>query len=413
MLTELQKSLASRSLEAPGCKWRSGNERSKRARVVGATYPRLLICAVRNADRGVRHATRPQQRIVKGVGTVSKIKRLSKFRENQYEFLWPPEECIEWHIDAERHEPHQLLEKADVACMVHGMVHLTALGEERHGAKLGVVLPHLQDSSFWTKERRSFVTHSNAAAQAKVSSLVEAPDDDGTDDDKAPGLVDDEDHDPGDSEDDDDDAHDYTICQIVAACIIAHELKDQAKFADIVQHVMTFCGLAPFTGKCPHRSNLQRWSVKMDAMLMLYRQEQWKRGFYKDVSFQVGADSSPQIGEDYFVVREELVRVVPHKGWQHNPLSCLRIASRTKPLTSTGWGETGLAKKHTRMSHCVWLDAGEQHHADYRRQTKQCFADQGTEKALWSCPNILGLDTTEDIITRLNNGEMQLHGIEA
>ena len=133
-----------------------------------------------------------------------------------------------------------------------------------------------------------------------------------------------------------------------------------------------------------------------------------ERGFYKAVSFQVGADSSPQIGEDYFVVREELVRVVPHKGWQHNPLSCLRIASRTKPLTSIGWGETGLAKKHTRMSHCVWLDAGEQHHADYRRQTKQCFADQGTEKALWSCPNILGLDTTEDIITRLNNGEMQL-----
>ena len=293
------------AVDAPGCKWRSGNERSKRARVAGATYPRLLICAVRNADRGVRHATRPQQRIVKGVGTVSKIKRLSKFREKQYEFLWPPEECIEWHIDAERHEQHQLLQKADVACMVHGMVHLTALGEERHGAKLGVVLPHLQDSSFWTKERRSFVTHSNAAAQAKVSSLVEAPDDDGTDDDKAPGLVDDEDHDPGDSEDDDDDAHDYTISQIVAACIIAHELKDQTKFADIIQHAMTFCGLAPFTGKCPHRSNLQRWSVKMDAMLMLYLQEQWKRGFYKDVSFQVGADSSPQIGEDYFVVREE------------------------------------------------------------------------------------------------------------
>ena len=125
------------AVEAPGCKWRSGNERSKRARVVGATYPRLLICAVRNADRGVRHATRPQQRIVKGVGTVSKIKRLSKFRENQYEFLWPPEECIEWHIDAERHEPHQLLEKAGVASVAHGMVHFTALGEERHGAKLG------------------------------------------------------------------------------------------------------------------------------------------------------------------------------------------------------------------------------------------------------------------------------------
>ena len=232
-------------MEPPGCKWRNWNERSKRARVAAATYPRLLICAVRNADRTVRHSTRPQQRIVTGVGTVSKIKRLSGIRENLYEFLWPPEACIEWHIDAERHEPHQLLETADVASVAHGVVHLTARGEERHGAKLGVVLPHLQHSSFWAKERRSFVTHLNAATQAKVSSLVEAPDDDGVDNDIPPGP----DDGPGDGEDDDDDdddGHDYTIEQVVAACMIAHELKDQSKFGDIVQHVMAFCGCAPF-----------------------------------------------------------------------------------------------------------------------------------------------------------------------
>ena len=65
MLTELQKSLASRSLEAPGCKLRSGNERSKS----------FDMCCLER-----RQPQRPQQRIVNGFGTVSKIKRPSKFR---------------------------------------------------------------------------------------------------------------------------------------------------------------------------------------------------------------------------------------------------------------------------------------------------------------------------------------------
>ena len=89
----------------------------------------------------------------------------------------------------------------------------------------------------------------------------------------------------------------------------------------------------------------------MDRMLMIFRRAQWQRGFYRDCFFQLGADASPQLGEDYFIVLEEVLEVTRRPAWEHQPLSVLSVETRAKPLTTLGWSEASLAKKHARLAH--------------------------------------------------------------
>ena len=144
-------------------------------------------------------------------------------------------------------------------------------------------------------------------------------------------------------------------------------------------------------------------------MLMLLRRKEFERGFYKDAYFQLGVDSSPQIQEDYLVAREEVLTFSQRQGWQHNPLGCLQVESRTKVLTTLAWGETSATKKHVRLCHTCILDTSEKHIGDYRQRMCQGYSDQGTEKTLWRFPNILGLAETRNIIHEINNGGRTLH----
>eukprot|EP00959_Pyramimonas_sp_CCMP1952_P230998 4828921-Pyramimonas_sp.AAC.1 len=43
---------------------------------------------------------------------------------------------------------------------------------------------------------------------------------------------------------------------------------------------------------------------------------------------------------------------------------------------------------------------------------RQGYADQGTEKDLWACPNILGMDGTNDIINRLRTGALNISDVD-
>jgi hypothetical protein len=158
----------------------------------------------------------------------------------------------------------------------------------------------------------------------------------------------------------------------------------------------------------PDRTSLDRWRAKMDRMLMFYRRRQWEEGFYNDSYFQLGVDSSPQIGMDYLVVREEVLTVKRYDGWIHNPLSCLSVESRTKPLTTMAWGESDLARKLVRLGHALYLETGSKHYDSYRHRMRHGYSDQGTEKGLWSCPNVLALDTVSGITRQAETGALRL-----
>ncbi len=121
-------------------------------------------------------------------------------------------------------------------------------------------------------------------------------------------------------------------------------------------------------------------------MPLLYRQEQWGWGFYKERNFQLSAASTPQLGEDQFVVCEEVLIVRRYLGCEDNPRKCLQAESRTKPLTTLAWGESGLSKKHVRQSHTVIMGAGAAHREEYRVRSAQGFADQGTESGFGEVP---------------------------
>ena len=95
----------------------------------------------------------------------------------------------------------------------------------------------------------------------------------------------------------------------------------------------------------------------------------------------------PSIGEDYFAIRECVLWIRMYEGWEHNPLRCLRVEDRIKPLTTLAWGEGSLAKWLARTGHAVILEAGD-FKDKYRIQVRQTYADQGTEKGIGQAPNI-------------------------
>eukprot|EP00959_Pyramimonas_sp_CCMP1952_P189023 3953534-Pyramimonas_sp.AAC.1 len=229
----------------------------------------------------------------------------------------------------------------------------------------------MQHRDFWLEERKTFVTHARAASEAGAQSLVE--------DSSAQHAPAPSDQEPpaDDDHDGDEDDERYSLEAIVSAVLISSEIANQDRFELVVKNALKYNGSAEEPQRrFPNRTTLDRWRAKMDRMLMLYRRAQWDRGYYQDCFFQLGADSSPQIGEDFFIVREEVLTVKRRPGWENTPLAVLTVESRTKPLTTLGWGESGLGKKHARMAHICILEAGETHQEAYRSKMRQGYADQ-------------------------------------
>eukprot|EP00974_Lingulodinium_polyedra_P020608 1994861-Lingulodinium_polyedra.AAC.1 len=134
----------------------------------------------------------------------------------------------------------------------------------------------------------------------------------------------------------------------------------------------------------------------MDRLLMLYRRAQLRAGFLKDRFVYMGADSSPQLQENYMIIREELVYIPQCSPSTAEPLAAVSVESRTKPPTTLAWGEGSLAKKLCRVAHSILLDAGQDGASEYLSRVRGCYSDQGTEKALWESPNIIGQDSLRE-----------------
>ena len=123
--------------------------------------------------------------------------------------------------------------------------------------------------------------------------------------------------------------------------------------------------------------------------------------------FTWGPDSSPQLQENYMIVREEVVYIPECSPFSAKPLAEVSVESRTKPPTTLAWGESGLTKKLCRLAHSILLDAG-QGASESLSRVRGCYSDQGAEKALWTCPNIIHQDGLRDVLAGLSAGTMVL-----
>ena len=351
---------------------------------------------------------------VTGVVTVAYIKHLDYADGRTLE--WPAHVCCEWFV---KPESTQLLEAKKELLKSNRLTatesycyfsHGELVHPDLQGKCCVVLLNKLQHASFWGQKRRSFVTHVDVVDAARYRDFLhhetlpptplpsrvplastEAADDDGQNDD------------------------DYTLEQMVAAVKLSHQIKDQEQFESAVMNAAAFAGLSLEDRKLriPVRTTLYRWRILMDEMVMLYRRLSWSRDMYKDSFFQLGADTSPQLNEDYLVLREDVLTVRRWSDWQNNPLSCLTVEQRTKLLTTVGWGEKALIKLHARVTHACVVESGMEHINSYRPRMRQGYADQGTEAGLWSLPNILDVHGTRDVIQDIETGRISLDSIEA
>ena len=92
--------------------------------------------------------------------------------------------------------------------------------------------------------------------------------------------------------------------------------------------------------------------------------------------FTIGADSSPQLGNDYFIVREEVMTLQEPALDEVQPLRILAVESRTLPVSTIGWGEGGVSRKVSLLLHALILETGVSV-SSYCKQVRTMYSDQG------------------------------------
>ena len=150
--------------------------------------------------------------------------------------------------------------------------------------------------------------------------------------------------------------------------------------------------------------------VKLDMMTMLFRQWEWSKGIYDNCFIYLGWDASPQLGYDYYVVRETIVTMSEISRDDPNPLrvGAVRGQHRIKPITILGWGETAIEQKLVRLIHSIRLESGLAYDK-YRHRVRGNYKDQGSsDRSLGSAPNLEG--DISDTIRGLQNGDIKLGG---
>ena len=160
----------------------------------------------------------------------------------------------------------------------------------------------------------------------------------------------------------------------------------------------------------PHRTTIRRWMVKLDMMTMLFRQWEWSKGIYDNCFIYLGWDASPQLGYDYYVVRETIVTMSEISRDDPNPLraGAVRGQHRIKPITILGWGETAIEQKLVRLIHSIRLESGLAYDK-YRHRVRGNYKGQGSsDRGLGSAPNLEG--GISDTIRGLQNGDIKLGG---
>ena len=115
----------------------------------------------------------------------------------------------------------------------------------------------------------------------------------------------------------------------------------------------------------------------------------WQRFLASSFSFRrfLLYDSSPQIGHDYLIVREDRIRL-PFRGVLRPELRAIYdinacYEERLMPLSTVGRGNTGRAKKHGGVCNLYLLesDSDDQFH-DTRCEVLNGCSDPGTGKAV-------------------------------
>ena len=174
--------------------------------------------------------------------------------------------------------------------------------------------------------------------------------------------------------------------------------------------------------RLPSRFTLARQRQKMDVASMHYEREVTRRHLV--VRF-LSADSSPQLGYNFFGVREDRL-VLPRTAfgasgqtdWDQwvSAVAGLTRASIQRswsthlwPLTSLGYGAAGLCHKLRNLTHAGMVQCGaQQPWAAHRWSVLGGCSDQGTESKLWDAafsrePTYEHLD---DVLTRWNDGQL-------
>ena len=150
----------------------------------------------------------------------------------------------------------------------------------------------------------------------------------------------------------------------------------------------------------------------MDSMPMLHRREQQCRGLDESVFYSIGADASKQEGEDYFLIREDALHIRKHKHFAANPIGCLRVESRTKPISTLAYGQATLHKKIARLAHAIMLDSGDLNER-HRNKVVSADADRRTERRLWHLANVFNHADFNRVCSDLEAGTLDFNDMSA
>lgn len=217
----------------------------------------------------------------------------------------------------------------------------------------------------------------------------------------------------------------YPVRFIIHAIQVLNKLKNRDDFAKVImcslKALSVGTGNAEMTRQVEHAwANLrkpngrlvQEWRIKMDSYLMLYNRHLAARGMFKDVFHYLGADSSPQMGHDYFILREERARFVPAIG-EHAELPDVTVQSVTLPVTTIGWANATVEAKIVRIHHVLTLNYGDSLD-EYRHTVYGAYSDQGVERGCGNMLNWFGSDRERccDVIARLRSGELEVNSLE-
>lgn len=194
---------------------------------------------------------------------------------------------------------------------------------------------------------------------------------------------------------------------LFAALRIASKLRDMSDLPSVVLDAVRLTSSSTEAAEIssridrgelviPGRNTLSRSRQKLDILAML-----WERRLKEDFFMirYMAADSSPQMGVNYFAIREDTL-LIPRpsvsSGSDDGDLR-LAFARMTRedaqkhfrtflwPLTSLGAGAASLSHKLRNFMHAVMLHTGSSDdYRDYRYSVYGGSSDQSTESKLWN-----------------------------
>ena len=128
-------------------------------------------------------------------------------------------------------------------------------------------------------------------------------------------------------------AHDYIWPFHYHAIRLASKLQSTSLFAEAIGDVCALVGVeAPVF--VPSRWTLQRWEVKLDCACMMYQRRIIKKEVSNGVTARrsLSADSSPQVGYNFFCVREEICCIANGEAPRLHVAQLARPHARSAPL---------------------------------------------------------------------------------